>query len=329
MSFNQIYGHKENKDKFNTLLENNRVSHSYIFDGVDGIGKRFFAINLVKALLCENKENDACEVCSSCKKINSFNHPDLKIIEPDGNSIKNEQIKEFRKFLNYKPNESDRKIIIIDNSEKLTISSQNTILKVLEEPPEYALIIFITNNVNLLLDTVKSRCQFIKFNRLKNDEIIKFLLNEKNVSNDDAKIISVFSDGVVYKAISALESEDFINLREKVINYSNSILFSDKINSIKGINFLNKEKDNISVIFDIMIIWFRDIVIFKNTNNIETIINKDKKEMIKKNAYRLIDKDIVKMITLINDSIEMLAMNMNYKLVIDNLIINMIEVGEV
>ncbi|MDM8535075.1 DNA polymerase III subunit delta', partial [Clostridiaceae bacterium HSG29] len=249
MSFKNIYGHSKNKNYFKKIFESNKLSHSYIFDGVEGIGKKLFAMNLIKTIMCKNEKFISCEICSSCKKINHMNHPDVMIIEPDGNSIKNKQVKEFQIFLNYKPNESKSKVVIINDSNKMTLSSQNTILKILEEPPEYAIIIFISSNSNNLLETIKSRSQIIKFNKLSNDEIQSFLTNELKISNQKAVSIALFSDGIINKAYQAYEKDDFLEIREKTIEYSNQLIFNDKINAIKGIQYLNNEKDNILLIF--------------------------------------------------------------------------------
>jgi len=325
VSFDNIYGHGKNKEYFKKIFESKNISHSYIFDGVEGIGKKLFATTLAKTVMCKNGKFISCEICNSCKKINHMNHPDIMIIEPDGNSIKNNQIKEFQKFLSYKPNESKYKIVIINDSNKMTSSSQNTILKILEEPPEHAIIIFISNNSNNLLETIKSRSQIIKFRKLLNDEIHLFLVNELKVSNEKAVSIVLFSDGIINKAYQAYENNEFLEIREKVINYSNQLIFNDKINAIKGIEYLNKEKDNILLIFDIMISWIRDILIVQTTNNYDIVINKDKSELIKKNSYKLIDKNLVIIIEKINQTIKDLDNNINYKLAIDNLILNIIE----
>jgi len=325
VSFNNIYGHDKNKEYFKKIFESKKISHSYIFDGVEGIGKKLFAMNLIKTIMCKNEDFISCEICNSCKKINHMNHPDVMIIEPDGNSIKNNQVKEFQKFLSYKPNESKYKIVIINDSNKMTLSSQNTILKILEEPPEYGIIIFISNNSNNLLETIKSRSQIIKFKKLLNDEVQSFLISELKLSNDKAVSIALFSDGIINKAYQAYENSEFLEIRERIIDYSNQLIFNDKINAIKGIAYLNKEKDNILLIFDIMIGWIRDILIVQATSNYDIVLNKDKSELIKKNSYKLVDKNLVIVIEKINQTINDLDNNINYKLAIDNLILNIIE----
>lgn len=327
MSFKNIYGHNKNIDFYKSIIRDNRLSHSYIFNGVEGIGKKLFSTNLSKAILCKELKEDACEKCTSCKKINHGNHPDLIILEPDGKSIKNRQIKEFQEFLSYMPNESEKKIVIINDSNTMTTSAQNTILKILEEPPSYALIILITSNLNSLLDTIKSRCQIINFNKLDIDIVNDFLINEYDLKKEDANAIALFSNGIIKKASLAYENDKFLDLREKVIEFSNYILFNDKIKVLSNLNFLIDEKESIDLIFQIMTSWLRDILIVQSTNNYDIVINKDKEELIKKISYRVVDRNIVDIIDKINKTIKDLNRNVNYKLAIDYLILNIIEVG--
>ena len=327
MSFDQVYGHKKNIQLFKKKLKNDSISHSYIFDGKEGIGKKLFAINLIKAILCKKNIENPCEKCISCKKINHFNHPDVKIIKPDGNSIKNKQIKDFQNFLRFKPNESEYKFILIDDGEKLTKSAQNTILKVLEEPPDYAKIFFVVKNVNMLLDTIISRGQVINFKSLSNKEMSRYIDENYKMSSEKQNMIKIFSNGIVKNAQKAIESKDFIDLRNKTIEYCNQLIHNQIINSVKGINFLKENKEQIDLIFEIMILWFRDLMIYKVNKNKNLIINKDKLDIIEKEVYKLADKNLIKIIENIQKSKKNLEKNINFKLIIDYLILNIIDPG--
>lgn len=327
MSFNEVYGHKEVIEFFQNVIKNDNLSHSYIFDGLNGIGKKHFAINLSKAIFCKNNILDACEICDQCKKINHGNHLDFLMIEPDGSSIKNEQIKSFQEFLSFKPNESKKKIVIINDSNLMTVSAQNTILKILEEPPAYALIIFISQNSNKLLETIQSRCQIIRFNPLKKSIIEKYLMNMHNVDQEAAEFIANFSNGNFSKAHKAVEDQEFLEIRNQIIDYTNELLLNKKIKSIQGIEIFQKNKKNIELIFDIMIGWIRDILIVQRTNDYDIVMNRDKIDSIKKHAYRLVDRDLVKIIQLIEETIKNIEMNVNFKLAIDHLVLEIIQVG--
>jgi len=327
VSFKDVYGHEEVIEFFQNVITNNNLSHSYVFDGLKGIGKKHFAINLSKAIFCKNNKVDACDLCDQCRKINHMNHLDFLIIEPDGKSIKNEQMKDLQEFLSYKPNESKKKIVIIDNSNLMTISAQNTLLKILEEPPGYALIIFISQNANKLLKTIQSRCQIIRFNPLRNEVIQKYLINEKKLNLEEAEFISNFSNGNFSKAYKAVEEKDFLDIRNQVIDYTNQLLLNKKIECIQDIGIFEKYKKNIELVFDIMIGWIRDILIVQTTNNYDIVINKDKIDIIKKQAYRLVDRNLIDSIEKIERTIKNIEMNVNFKLAIDYLVLEIIQVG--
>lgn len=327
MSFNQVYGHQEVIDFFQNVIKNDNLSHSYIFDGLKGIGKKHFAINLSKAIFCKNNKLDACEICDQCKKINHGNHLDFLMIEPDGSSIKNDQIKSFQEFLSFKPNESNKKIVIINDSNLMTVSAQNTILKILEEPPAYALIIFISQNSNRLLETIQSRCQIIRFNPLKKSIIEKYLINVHKLDQKSAEFIANFSNGNFSKAHKAAEDQEFLEIRNQIIDYTNDLLLNKKIKSIQGIEIFQKNKKNIELVFDIMIGWIRDILIVQRTNDYDIVMNRDRIDSIKKHAYRLVDRDLVRIIELIEETIKNIEMNVNFKLAIDHLVLEIIQVG--
>lgn len=329
MSFKDVYGHEREKKFFQQIINNKSLSHSYIFEGIQGIGKKHFAMNLVKAIYCKNQDIDACEVCDQCLKLNHGNHLDFLLIEPDGQSIKNEQIKDFQKFMSYKPNESIKKIVIIDNSHLMTTSAQNTMLKILEEPPAYGVIIFITENSKMLLETIQSRCQVIHFNPLDSKTMDDYLDESFDLNPEERIFIKTFSNGVISKAYQGVNHPDFLQMRQDIFEYTHKLLTGDVIFSLEKIDFLVKEKSNIEIILDIMSSWIRDILILQKTSNESMVQNKDQLEIMKKYSYRLVDVDLLKVIELIKETQQNIQWNVNYKLAIDNLVLRMIQLGGV
>ena len=163
MSFDNIVGNNKIKDFLNQSIGEQHVSHSYLFVGIDGIGKTLFAREFAKKILCLNGKGDSCE---SCIKWDSNNHPDFLQIEPENNTIKIEQIRNMQEEISVKPIASNKKVFLIVNSDCMTKESQNCLLKTLEEPPEYATIILTTYNESKLLNTIKSRCMKIPFQKI-------------------------------------------------------------------------------------------------------------------------------------------------------------------
>ena len=175
MNFNNIIGNEKVKDLLNNSIEVNNFVHSYMFVGPSGIGKSLFARDLAEKILCNSPSNKACNNCSSCTKFESNNHPDFFIIDTDdGKSIKIGQIRLMQEQICQKPILSDKKIYVINNSDLMTVEAQNCLLKTLEEPPKYAIIILVLSNENKLLTTIKSRCTKIVFQKLSDNDLIKY-----------------------------------------------------------------------------------------------------------------------------------------------------------
>lgn len=177
MIFKDIVGNEKNKELLKNIISTNNIAHSYMFVGKDSIGKLLFAKEFAKAILCLSQEKP-CNKCKSCIEFETYNNPDFSILKPESNSIKIDEIRELTKKVYEKPVVSTRKVYIINDSECMTKEAQNSLLKTLEEPPEYVTIILITSNENLFLPTIKSRCIKVTFNKLTNEELASILKKE-------------------------------------------------------------------------------------------------------------------------------------------------------
>jgi len=182
MIFNNIIGNEKNKELLKNIIDTNNIAHSYMFVGKESIGKFLFAKEFAKAILCTSEEK-GCNKCKSCIEFATNNNPDFSILQAEANSIKIDQIRELTKKVYEKPVVSNRKVYIINDSQFMTKEAQNSLLKTLEEPPEYVTIILITSNENSFLPTIKSRCTKITFNRLTDMEITNVLEEEYNYSD--------------------------------------------------------------------------------------------------------------------------------------------------
>ena len=183
MIFEGIIGNDALKKDLRKTIENNLISHSYIFQGVEGIGKILFAKEFARAILCDDKTGD--DSCKSCIMFNSNNHPDFMLLNEKEEVIKIDEIRNLIKKVVEKPIISKNKVCIINAADKMTKDAQNCLLKTLEEPPEYMTIILVSSNENLLLTTIKSRCTKIQFNRLTGEEIKEYIKRDTNININD------------------------------------------------------------------------------------------------------------------------------------------------
>ena len=175
--FQDLIGNERVKDILEKTITENNILHSYLFIGIEGIGKSLFAKEFAKTVLCTSNDNKPCEKCKSCLEFKNDNNPDFMIINPDGNSIKIEQIRFLIQKIYEKPVSSDRKVYIINDCDKMTIEAQNSLLKTLEEPPKYATLILITSNESKLLGTIISRCTKIYFSPIEDGKILEYAKN--------------------------------------------------------------------------------------------------------------------------------------------------------
>ena len=297
--FENIVGNNKIKELLKNAVKSNNVSHSYLFVGKAGVGKKIFAKDLAKKVMClgsnggaqnngvknnevqnNNVANDNLELdfdnCDSCIKFDANSNPDFSIIVPDGKSIKIEQIRNLQARIVEKPISSSKKVYIIDDADTMTEESQNCLLKTLEEPPEYAMIILIASNENRMLQTIKSRCVIIRFEDLTNEEISQIL------HTNDQDIIRL-CEGSVAKADTISEKREMFAQLKIIADYLSKNSLIDVLNNS---DLLYSSKDDIMTLLD-----FLNIIFFeKAKENIKyskaiSIIEKTKKKILANNNY--------------------------------------------
>lgn len=296
MNFNEILGNNKIKQDLQEIIDNNTISHSYMFVGIDGIGKKLIAKEFARKILCLNKQNQNCATCDSCIKFNSGNNPDFLEIFPDGNSIKIAQMREMQEKVYQKPIVSDKKVFIIDQVEKMTEEAQNSLLKTLEEPPEYMVIILITSNENKLLNTVKSRCIRINFTGLSKQDITKYA---------GAHQINIISQNLLEMCGGSIGKLEKIN--ENIDDYNSLELATNKLidgklkNVVEEMNCFNILYESKEIIQDLL--DYMTVLIYLH-------ISKEK-------DYR---QKFLNTIKLIEETKQRLNSNTNYDMSIDNLL---------
>ena len=240
MSFNNIIGNDNVKKTLSKSIQNNTILHSYMFIGEPGIGKKIIAEQFAKMILCENFLEEECGGCKSCIEFASNNNPNYIYIEPDGKNIKIEQVRQMQSNVYEKPVNSNKKIYVINDADLMTKESQNCLLKTLEEPPEYIVIILIVSNESKILNTIKSRCMKIVFEKINNTEIQKFLKENCNIEKINDNILKM-CDGSIGKCLSIKDKiEDYIKIENIFSNINNNL-----VNVINSAEILYKNKDNI------------------------------------------------------------------------------------
>ena len=323
MSFDNILGQETVVTILKNALTKNRLSHAYIFTGKEGVGKDRTAFEFAKAINCNRLEDDACDECLSCRKANNDNHPDIKEMKAENSSIKIDQIRELQQEIMYKPYESQKKVYIIHQAEDMTLSAANSLLKTLEEPPSYAIIILLTNNLNQLLATTISRCQLIRFKRIAHDLIKQNLINNYDLSPAKGQLVSSLADGRYDYAANLIEDETQLEMREEIIEFLVGFPNIDRVELFEEVQDLLEYKDKINQILEIMITWYRDLLLL-NLEQEDKIINADYISELKNNLSNLESAEIEKMIEIIEESNKLIKdFNVNLQLSLEVMLLKL------
>lgn len=326
MQFDRVVGQDRIKEYLTNSVKKDNLTHGYIFEGPKNIGKLEIAEVFAQLILCKNSKEKPCEKCSSCIKANAGSHPDIHILKLDENSIKRKDVDELQTSIYKKPYESKKKIYIIDDSHKMTVQAANTFLKTLEEPPEDTIIIMLTINKDLLLDTIVSRCQIINFDMLASKEVEKILIKEYKIDEEKSKLLAGYSKGNVYKALKILDGEDkTLIYRDEVVDMIDEIFEKGKRAVFDYEKYFNSRKDSIDEILDILLVWFRDLLFVKEDIS-DMIINKDKLETLKKQSSGKNSIRLAEVYDIVQNTYDDFNKNVNYNLIIDNMLLKIQEV---
>ncbi len=210
MPFHSIIGHQRPIKWLQTAVETNHLGHAYLFYGEPAIGKLHTAMALAQLLHCEQLQEgvtpDACGVCRSCHQVEQTIHPDCLYIQPeDGQKqnpkIKIDQIRAIEHLVIYRPLVGSHKICLIDEADTMTIEAANALLKTLEDPPDHCLFLLISSRPEHLLPTIRSRCLSLRFAPLPGNDIDEYLLQQRTMNSNDAKLVSIFSEGRIGQAL--------------------------------------------------------------------------------------------------------------------------------
>lgn len=275
--FQDILGHEMIKEHFQKAIETQKVSHAYILAGEAGMGRKSLANAFVLTLLCEKGKSQPCMECHACKQVLSGNHPDLIYVKHEKpNSIGVDDIRDqINDTIMIRPYSSYYKIYIVDEAEKMTVQAQNALLKTIEEPPSYAVILLLTTNPDGFLPTILSRCVQLKLRPLPDFVVKSYLTESMGVPPSEAELYAAFSRGNLGKAIKLAGSEEFRLMYDEVLHLLKHMKDMDISELLDYIRKLKEDSLDIYECLDFMQIWYRDVLMFKVTKDANLLIFKD------------------------------------------------------
>lgn len=326
-TFKEMIGHANVIGFLQKSIEMDKVSHAYLIRGAKGSGKKKMAEAFAMTLQCEAGGTDACMECHSCRQAMSGNQPDIIYLQHEkpatiGVDDVRDQINDT---VQIKPYSSKYKIYIIEDSDKMTVQAQNALLKTLEEPPEYVIIILLAVNRDSLLPTILSRCVELKLRPVNGKLIKKYLIEEMQVPDDKADICVAFAQGNVGKAIKLVASENFNLLKDDAVQLLKFIHDLEIHEIIDAIKTVSNYKIDIEDYLDIIMIWYRDVLLFKATKDINGIIFKEELEHIKIQASKSSYNGIELILEAIETAKMRLRANVNFDLTIELLLLTIKE----
>lgn len=326
--FSDIVGQEQLKENLQNAIQNNKVSHAYIISGERNCGKEFLAKVFAQTLLCENRQGvEPCGECHSCIQAQSMNNPDIIFVSHEKpNVISVDDIREqIVGTVDIMPYAGEKKVYIVNDAELMTIQAQNALLKTLEEPPKYVVIILLTANPEEFLPTILSRCVTLSFKPVADEKIQDFLMETMQVPDYKAQICVAFARGNVGKARLLAKSEEFDKVKDEALGLLKNIDDMELNEIVSAIKKINEYKLDVNDYLDIFSIWYRDMLLFKATHDANGLIFREELQYIRKAA----DKSTYEGIEIIIDALEKcksrLRANVNFDLSMELLLLTIKE----
>lgn len=317
---NEIIGHHNIVSQLQNAVKSERIAGAYLFSGIKGVGKETVAMYFARLILCESedKATSPCDVCRSCRKIESGNHPDLRIIRPDGAYIKIGQIRELQQEIHYLPIDADRKVYIFVNTERMNKEAANSLLKTLEEPPSVSTIVLLTDNIESILPTIRSRSQVLPFYPLPQRELAASLMDRFSIEEQTASSAAILSGGVVGNAISLIEQDSTINesIPEILI----------ETDTLAAFRLAEQFEQNLESL-DKLISWYRDLLFIHQNAPIELLTHTTAIEQLKNIVPRYSRVRLVQSIKTVFKTKELLNTNVTKILALEVMCLQLLQDG--
>lgn len=326
MGFEAIAGQEEVVRGLENALKNDRVGHAYIFSGPTGIGKKTVAGLFAEMLICDSTElSKPCGSCQACRLFSSGANPDFRLVKARGASIGVDEIREIQGDVAIKPMYSKRKVYIIEDADNMTVQAQNCLLKTLEEPPSYVVLILTAANYDSLLETIRSRSQRLSFKKNTHAQVRQVLTEKYGHEAGGIEFAIAYADGIIGTALNLVGTEEFIALREKTFETVNRIKNSGLSAVFTLFGFFEENKEEFDVILDMMTMFYRDMLVARETGNEKILINSDKRDMIFNNAQKYSPRQLVAGIRQIEAARRAVKQNANFQLAVEHMLISLQE----
>ena len=326
-TFHDIIGQEQIKEHLQNAISAKKISHAYIINGEKSSGKEFIARVFAMTLQCEKGGTEPCQECHSCKQFLSGNHPDVIWVtheKPVSIGVDDVRI-QINDTVSIRPYSSPYKIYLVDEAEKMTVQAQNALLKTIEEPPAYAVLVLITTNPEVFLPTILSRCIQLKLRPLKDSVVSDYLTEKMGVSDGQADIYAAFARGNLGKAIHLASSEEFALLYREVLTLLKNIKDMDIPMLLDYIRKLQEDNLDLYECLDFMQLWYRDILMFKVTKDMNSLIFKEEYSAVSSCCQKSSYEGLEEILSAIEKAKVRLNANVNTDLALELMLLTMKE----
>ena len=333
--FNAIVGQQHAIRLLKTFIRNDTLPHALLFTGNDGVGKKTTATAFAMACNCLTLQSairhrthldaiDACGDCGPCRKIAGDHHPDIIRVAPLSSAIRIAQIRNLLQALTLKPNEANRRVVILADAQALNPEAGNALLKVLEEPPDRTLLVLTARQASDLLPTIVSRCQHIRFSPLREADIKQLLTAAGGIKPESVETVAALCGGSFTRAQKLIDSR-WLNRRDWIIQAMGSQMADTGTSGIRAwlawSEMLAKKKDLIEDSLEIITLWLRDILVFRTDP--ERVLNQDRLEALSAAAKHVSQTQLLEQIDAVERALTALRSNTNARLTLDAMVLRM------
>lgn len=327
--FKDVVGHKNIIKYIQNAVTADAVSHAYILNGERGSGKKLLANLFAMSIQCQDREEDgeACGKCQSCRQVMSGNQPDIiKVTHEKPNTISVDDIRvQVNDDIVIRPYSSRYKIYIIADADMMTVQAQNALLKTIEEPPSYAVIMLLTENAEVLLPTIRSRCVMMKLRNIKDQLVKKYLMEHLEVPDYKADVCVAFAQGNMGKAIMLAQSDHFNEIKEEAVHLLRNISEMTAAELTEAVRRCMSYKLEINDYLDVIAIWYRDVLIYKATKNVDRVVFSDQMKYIKERASKSSYEGIENILDALEKAKARIKANVNFELTMELLLLTIKE----